>query len=132
MQFHSFEFFIFFGVCFLLYWNLSHSLQNRFLLIGSYLFYGSWDWRFLSLIFISTITDYYCGIKIASSVSPTSKKIFLNVSLAVNLGILGIFKYTNFFINSGVELFNILGFQAHLLTLNIILPVGFHFTRFRH
>jgi len=131
MLFNSLEFFIFFAGCFILYWFLSHSLQNRFLLVASYIFYGSWDWRFLSLIIISTLTDYYCGIKIASAGSPARKKFFLGTSIAVNLGILGVFKYTNFFINEALELFNILGFQIHYSTLNIILPIGISFYTFQ-
>lgn len=94
--------------------------------MASYVFYGWWDWRFLSLIFISSLVDYWCGVKMS-----TGKKLYLTLSLAFNLGLLGFFKYFNFFIESAADLISAIGFQPHLSTLNLILPVGISFYTFQ-
>jgi len=101
------------------------------LLIASYVFYGWWDWRFLSLIAFSTIADFIVGIKINSAKTKNARKCFLLISLIVNLGLLGFFKYFNFFIDSFKESINLLGITLDTWTLNIILPVGISFYTFQ-
>ena len=131
MLFNSTEFLIFFGFVFALYWFLPHKWQNRFLLAGSYFFYASWNWKFLSLIIISTIVDYFCGIYIHKSEEEKRKKLFLILSLCANIGILGFFKYANFFVTEASDLLSMVGLQANISTLNIILPIGISFYTFQ-
>lgn len=133
MLFNSFEFAVFFPILFLLYWfvfNKSLKLQNFFLLLSSYFFYGSWDYRFLFLLAFSTFLDYLTGLKIHNSEKNSQKKIWLIISIVVNLGFLGFFKYYNFFIESFVSLLSSAGLEPHIWTLNIILPVGISFYTF--
>jgi len=131
MLFNSFEFFIFFFVVYLVYLSLRHKQQNLFLLIASYFFYGCWDWRFLSLILLSTVVDYICGLKIHHATENGPKKKFLVVSIAVNLSILGFFKYFDFFSANFAQLLRVLGLPSSPATLNIILPVGISFYTFQ-
>ncbi|WP_282148194.1 MBOAT family O-acyltransferase [Algibacter lectus] len=134
MLFNSFEFLIFLPIVFLLYWfvfNKSIKLQNFLLLVVSYIFYGWWDYRFLSLILFSSIIDYYCGLFIENANTQKSKKNWLTISMFVNLGFLGVFKYFNFFSQSLEEAFLSFGYQIDTLTLNIILPVGISFYTFQ-
>jgi len=100
-------------------------------LASSYLFYGWWDWRFLSLIILSSLIDYIAGLKIHSAQNNQHRKNWLFVSLAANLGLLSIFKYYNFFAESFGDLMNVFGWQPNDLTLNIILPVGISFYTFQ-
>ncbi|MCB0374237.1 MAG: MBOAT family protein, partial [Muricauda sp.] len=100
-------------------------------MIGSYIFYGSWDWRFLSLIAISSLVDFYCGKRIHASDVDRQRRLYLAISLSVNLGILGIFKYCDFFISGFIDLMGVIGVQANQHTLNIILPVGISFYTFQ-
>lgn len=130
MLFNSVQFAIFFVALYLLYINLDHKWQNRLLLVGSYIFYGFWDWRFLSLIAISTVIDYYCGLKIYSS-KGRKRKLFLSASVFANLSILGFFKYFNFFAQNLQQLFSSFGFSIQPHFLNIILPVGISFYTFQ-
>lgn len=135
MVFNSLSFFIFLPIVFILYWFLFHKkvkLQNSFLLLASYFFYGMWDWRFLFLILTSTIVDYYVGLYIYSSDSPKKRKKWLRVSVFFNIGLLAFFKYYNFFIDSWIDLFSILGYEIESSwTLQIILPVGISFYTFQ-
>lgn len=134
MIFNSIAFIIFLPIVFIIYWSLrkKHLIyQNLLLLVASYIFYGWWDWRFLSLIAFSTIIDFIIGKKINSSKTKKSKKNFLIMSLIVNLGLLGYFKYFNFFIDSFKESIESLGFTFDTWTLNIILPVGISFYTFQ-
>ena len=134
MFFNSIEFFVFLLITFSIYWfALDGKLkaQNLFLLIASYVFYGWWDWRFLSLILISSFTDYAVGLFIFKSESKKARKWLLATSLFVNLGLLAYFKYANFFIVSFADLLHTVGFKANLQTLNIILPVGISFYTFQ-
>ncbi|MCK4534150.1 MAG: MBOAT family protein [Syntrophobacterales bacterium] len=101
------------------------------LLVASYVFYSAWDWRFLSLIVISTILDYYCGIGIFRAATMPGKRRFLIASIVGNLSILAFFKYYNFFIANGAELLQCLGFTVHYHTLLIILPLGISFYTFQ-
>ena len=100
MSFASIEFGLFFVAVFALYCALPHRGQNGMLLVASYVFYAAWDWRFLSLILISTLVDYVAGIKIDGAHSTTRRKVWLAASLFANLGILGFFKYFDFFSGS--------------------------------
>ena len=134
MLFNSFTFVIFLPTVFLLYWfvfNKNLKLQNFFLLIVSYIFYGWWDWRFLSLIFISSMVDYIVGLSIYKTDDSSKRKRLLLISMFVNLGFLGFFKYYNFFADSLIDLFSNFSISLHPRTLNIILPVGISFYTFQ-
>jgi alginate O-acetyltransferase complex protein AlgI len=133
MLFNSIEFAIFLPVVFLLYWfatGKSLRLQNILLLVASYFFYGSWDYRFLFLLIFSTFLDYYTGIKIHEAGSRKRKKFWLWLSIGINLGFLGLFKYFNFFADSFADGLNLLGFHADFWTLKVILPIGISFYTF--
>lgn len=141
MLFNSNVFVIFFCAVFVLVLVLNKRVwaRNLFLLVASYFFYASWDWRFLGLIFISTIVDYMCGLALdtsrfqdnGTSLRTRQRRAILLVSLVTNLGILGFFKYYDFFIASAVEALALIGFQAHTSVLGIILPVGISFYTFQ-
>lgn len=134
MLFNSFEYLFFLPLVFMVYWFLLKNTvkgQNIFVLLVSYLFYGWWDWRFLALIAFSTLVDYFVGLKMSGEHSQTRKKGLLIVSLTINLGLLGFFKYYNFFVDSWISAFNTLGVSMHKSTLDIILPVGISFYTFQ-
>ena len=132
MLFNSIEYFIFLPIVFILFWSLNGKklkYQNFFLLIASYTFYGWWDWRFLSLIILSTFVDFFVSKSIYNVNSAIIKKRWLLLSLFVNLGILGFFKYCNFFIDTWIQLW---GLESNSINyLNIILPVGISFYTFQ-
>jgi alginate O-acetyltransferase complex protein AlgI len=132
MVFNSWEFIAFFTTVCLIYWSIrNRSWQNLFLLIVSYLFYAAWDWRFLSLILISTGVDYISGIQIERHRDRFKKRLFLSLSITTNLGLLGFFKYFNFFVEN-LELFlNTIGLGLMTNRLNVILPVGISFYTFQ-
>lgn len=135
MLFNSIEYLVFLPATFIFYWfvfSKNQNLQNIFMLISSYVFYGWWDWRFLFLIFLTTIVDFLIGISIYSTNSLLKKKIYLWFSIIFNLGVLGLFKYYNFFVESFFSLFNILG-TAHNVVggLYLILPIGISFYTFQ-
>lgn len=134
MLFNSLAFAVFLPSVFMLYWLIPrHRLraQNVFVLVVSYIFYGWWDWRFLTLIFISSLIDFLIGLGLLRTLNPAGRKVLLAVTLATNLGLLGFFKYFNFFVDSFVELLHWSGFEAHRSTLRIILPVGISFYTFQ-
>jgi len=134
MIFNSIEFLIFLPIIFIVYWVLDNKKvlpQNLLLLGGSYLFYGWWDWRFLILIAFSTILDFILGIKIDEAKSVKLKKRLLYTSLVVNLGILGFFKYFDFFVDSVREGLLNVGLEINTWSLGIILPVGISFYTFQ-
>ena len=133
MLFNSFVFAVFLPVTFIFYWSLSRTLrlQNLFILIASYFFYSWWDARFTVLIFISTVVDFFAGQKIYAARTRTGKKVFLAFSLISNLGILGFFKYYDFFIDSFALLLSRLGLPVHLPALRFVLPVGISFYTFQ-
>jgi len=135
MLFNTIEYIFFLPIVFLLYWfvfNKNLKLQNLLIFISSYFFYGWWDWRFLSLIFLSTVVDYFVGLKIHQSQDQKVRKIYLWVSVLCNLGLLGVFKYFNFFIDSWIDLLGSFGYeQKSVWTLNVILPVGISFYTFQ-
>lgn len=135
MLFTSFTFWAFFAVVFLLYRVLSHKWQNRMLLVASYVFYASWDWRFLSLILLSTCVDYVCALRIEDSLKNDNdrkgKDYWLLLSIVTNLGLLGFFKYSGFFIQEMSALLHWIGFSTTLPSLRVILPVGISFYTFQ-
>ncbi len=134
MQFNSLSYFVFLPIVFSLYWlvNTKRSYQNTVLLISSYIFYSWWDWRFLSLIFLSTLVDYYSGLNIYYNDCRKSKKLYLWISLLFNVVLLGFFKYFNFFIDSWIDLLFSFGYHyKSTWSLNIILPVGISFYTFQ-
>lgn len=149
-------------MAFLAYWFVFQKnlkLQNAFILLASYVFYGWWDWRFLGLIIASSAVDYWCGMRLGHAIARTrnedeaisskgtciynktpssfllavtsNPKFYLTLSLVFNLGLLGFFKYFNFFIESATDFITLIGFQAHTSTLNLILPVGISFYTFQ-
>ncbi len=105
--------------------------RKGWLLVASYFFYGYWDWRFLLLIGASTLIDFVCGQRISDAPNRVVKKRWLYLSLAANLGLLGFFKYFNFFLTSGAAALTALGFQVNYTALTIILPVGISFYTFQ-
>lgn len=134
MLFNSIDFAIFLPIVFVIYWfiaNKSLKLQNFFIVIASYVFYGWWDWRFLSLIFFSTLVDYSVGLALLKQNDQTKRKLLLTVSILVNLGFLGFFKYYNFFIHNFINAFSFFGYEIKANSLNIILPVGISFYTFQ-
>ena len=138
MLFNSLIFVIFFLVVYTFYLSLNkrRKLQNILLLVASYVFYGYWDWRFLSLICISTLTDFFVGGLLGkiSDLTPTgrsTRKRLVICSLVINLTILGFFKYFNFFAESFVGILRLVGLKPNPVTLNIILPIGISFYTFQ-
>ena len=131
MLFNSLVFFGFIAIVFVIYPRLRLREQNVFLLAASYFFYGYWDWRFTFLLVTSTFVDFWVGQKLQESGSQNRRKLLLFVSIAVNLGILGFFKYFNFFIDSAASALTSIGLEPHLPVLRVILPVGISFYTFR-
>ena len=137
MLFNSLEYIVFLPIVFLLYWFIKHvtkndsqqiKLQNWFIIIVSYFFYACWDARFLVLILITTCCSYYSGLLINSATKECYKKLYLICNVVVNLLILGVCKYYDFFVQSFAELFDI---NTKLILLNIVLPVGISFYTFQ-
>ena len=134
MLFNSFSFGFFLIITYLLYWlifNRNIKVRNVFLLVASYVFYGFWNWKLLILIVIVSATDFIFGKLIHNEERIKQRKFFLVVSLVINLGILGFFKYCNFFIDNFYSLLNLFGSTASFTPLNIILPVGISFYTFQ-
>jgi D-alanyl-lipoteichoic acid acyltransferase DltB (MBOAT superfamily) len=133
MLFNSANFALFLPVVFLCYWfvvNKNLKAQNILLLLASYFFYACWDWRFVFLLAFSTVLDFYSGIKIFELKKQRQRKFWLIISVGINLGFLGVFKYYNFFAESFADLLANFGLKVHYSTLNIILPVGISFYTF--
>lgn len=128
MQFDSYIYALFLPLVFAGYWILRNKLtwQNLFLLVASYIFYGWWDWRFLALILITSTTTFISGLAIKSDHSLRSK-LWLALNLIINLGILGTFKYFNFFKDALADIFRLFGANPDFVTINILLPVGISF-----
>lgn len=134
MLFNSIDFAIFLPIVFILYWFVTDKnlkLQNFLIVAASYLFYGWWDWRFLSLILFSTIVDYTIGRQLRNEENQLKRKILLWTSILVNLGFLGFFKYYNFFLDNFITAFSFFGQDIQANSLNIILPVGISFYTFQ-
>ncbi len=133
MLFNSLSFAIFFPVIFVLYWLLAKKelkFQNLLLLVASYYFYSCWDWRFSFLLLFSTLLDFFSGLIIAESKKLKLRKILYWSSISINLGILCVFKYYNFFVGSFEKAVAYLRFDINLWTLNILLPIGISFYTF--
>jgi len=134
MLFNSIDFAIFLPIVFLLYWfvtNKNLKLQNLLIVVASYVFYGWWDWKFLSLIVFSTVVDYTVGRQLRTEENQLKRKILLWTSILVNLGFLGFFKYYNFFLDNFITAFSFFGQEIQANSLNIILPVGISFYTFQ-
>jgi len=134
MLFNSIDFAVFLPIVFILYWFVTQKnlkVQNGLLLIASYVFYGWWDWRFLSLIIFSSTVDYLVGIGLSKTDEKRKRTLLLLTSIFVNLGFLGFFKYYNFFLDNFVTAFRFFGHPIHPEGLNIILPVGISFYTFQ-
>ncbi|MCG2704889.1 MAG: MBOAT family protein [Candidatus Omnitrophica bacterium] len=131
MVFNSLVFLLFFLVVYLLYIVTPHKWQNKLLLIAGYVFYSFWDWRFLSLILASTLFNYYFGLKIEEAGSQPRKKAFFILSMVFNIGMLGFFKYFNFFVDNLRVFLEFFGWYIDGVTLNIILPLGISFYTFQ-
>jgi len=132
MLFNSFDFLIFICIVYCIYWTVQKynvKFQNIIVLIASYIFYGWWDWRFISLIFFSTVVDYYLGLSIKRNAQ--FSKTYLGLSIVINLGLLGVFKYYNFFVSSWVSAWEQLDVSFNETSLNLILPVGISFYTFQ-
>ena len=134
MLFNSIAFVVFLPIVFSVYWYLdrfSLKTQNVFVIIASYVFYGWWDYRFLGLIIISTIVDFVVGIALGKTRDPRPRKHLLILSLSVNLGMLGLFKYYGFFVDSLKTALTSIGFDWGLSSLDFVLPVGISFYTFQ-
>ena len=134
MLFNSIDFAVFLPIVFILYWALGSNKikeQNLLLFLVSYVFYGWWDWRFLSLIFFSTLVDYTIGVSLKTNNKPGQRKVLLWASIIVNLGFLGFFKYYNFFLDNFISAFTFFGGSFTASSLQIILPVGISFYTFQ-
>jgi alginate O-acetyltransferase complex protein AlgI len=134
MFFNSIEFAIYLPLVFTIYWALSAKgirIQNLFIVIASYIFYGWWDWRFLILIFFSTLTDFLIGLKLEKEQNSRNRLLLLWSSIIINLGLLGFFKYAGFFVENFRSAFTFFGFNFENQSLNIILPVGISFYTFQ-
>ncbi len=135
MVFNSTTFLLFFILFFPLYWLISNKgsirFRNLFTIAASYIFYGFWDWRFLGLIILSSTTDYAVGLLLSGVRKQRTRKSLLVLSILVNLGILGLFKYFNFFVDAFSEMASIFSINLNTSTLQVILPVGISFYTFQ-
>ena len=133
MFFNSISFAIFLPIVFLFYWfifNKNKTSQNTVLIVASYYFYSCWDWRFLFLLVFSTLLDYFSAIMMERSNTDKKRKWWLWLTVGINLGLLGVFKYYDFFAQSLADLINGFGFQTNPILLQLILPVGISFYTF--
>jgi alginate O-acetyltransferase complex protein AlgI len=130
MVFNSLIFLAFLAVVLALYYSLNHRDQNLMLLVASYFFYGWWDYRFLSLLLFTSLFDYFCALKIEAEHRPAQRKLFLTASIVVNMGVLGIFKYYNFFASTLQTALEPIGVHLDFPTLHLILPIGLSFYTF--
>lgn len=134
MLFNSIDFAFFLPIVFVLYWfvcNKRLRWQNALIVVASYVFYGWWDWRFLSLILFSTVVDYLVGRGLATTTKRSKRRWLLWTSIIVNIGFLGFFKYYNFFVDNFVSAFSFFGQEINVGLLHIILPVGISFYTFQ-
>ena len=132
MIFTELSYFVFFALTAAVYWALTNDRARRICLLGaSYFFYGYWDYRFLGLIVACTVLDYAVGLALARVQKPSQRRILIATSLCANLGLLGFFKYYNFFVESGALLFAKLGIPVSEPTLEIVLPAGISFFTFQ-
>ncbi|MCA9732730.1 MAG: MBOAT family protein [Deferribacteres bacterium] len=131
MWFNSWEFLYFLPTVLAIYYSLNKKAQNLWLLVASYFFYGWWDWRFLSLVFASTLVDYFAGLYIQNQQAPSTRRLGLYASLFMNLGALCLFKYFNFFVDSFTALGDSFGLNFNTPVLRLLPPVGISFYTFQ-
>ena len=131
MLFNSFEYLVFLPVVVAVHWALPTKLRNLFLLGASYVFYGAWDVRFLALLWLSTIVDYAVGRRLERTDSGVARRRLVMASLGTNLGILAVFKYFGFFVDSAVALIEAVGLNPSRPVLSVVLPVGISFYTFQ-
>jgi D-alanyl-lipoteichoic acid acyltransferase DltB (MBOAT superfamily) len=131
MTFVSFEFIVLFLIFLSLYFILPHRLQNRLLLVTNYVFYGWWDYRFLSLLIISSIIDFLCGLLIDQSSIESDRRKFLAIGIGFNLATLCVFKYFDFFAQNLHDSLLTLGIHVSMPVLNVVLPIGISFYTFQ-
>ena len=134
MLFNSIDFAVFLPLVFVLYWFVCHkqlNIQNALLVVASYVFYGWWDYRFLALIVFSSVLDFWIGTQLKTTAHLKKRKALLWVSICINLGFLGVFKYYNFFVENFTAAFSLFGHSISPSTLDIILPVGISFYTFQ-
>lgn len=134
MLFNSIDFAIFLPIIFILYWLVPSKkliLQNSLIVAASYIFYGWWDWRFLSLLIFSSVIDFSVGCRLAIENNKIKRKVLLWASIVVNLGLLGFFKYYNFFLDNFISAFSFFGANIEISSLNVVLPVGISFYTFQ-
>jgi D-alanyl-lipoteichoic acid acyltransferase DltB (MBOAT superfamily) len=131
MLFNSYPFAYFFLILLPTYWLLPHRAQNLLLLAASYFFYSCWDPRFLILLILSTAVDWACGLAVDRIETPGKRKAFVTLSMALNLGMLGYFKYMNFFAESMQVLLDRAGWHVSIAHLNVVLPIGISFYTFQ-
>ncbi len=124
MTFNSLSYAVFLAVVTGAVWRLRHRDQNRLLLAASYLFYGAWDWRYLALLMASTVIGYTAGITLESTDDPARRRAIMMSRVALNLAILGVFKYANFFLASAVAGLEAVGLSGTEPSLRIILPIA--------
>lgn len=131
MLFNTWTYAAFLPIVVALHWAIPKRFRNGLLLLASYVFYGSWDIRFLSLLFLSTLVDFVVGRSLGTTENQTARRQLLSMSLLVNLGILGTFKYLDFFVGSAVGVLRDVGLSPNVSSLGIILPVGISFYTFQ-
>ena len=132
MLFVEFRFFLFFAVVLTCYWSLRGNNARKWLILASsYYFYGSWDWRFAGMLAALSVADWYFALRIAASQSPRTRKIFVYLSVAMNLSVLAFFKYFHFFADSAISAASALHVHLDQPTLKIILPIGVSFFTFQ-
>ncbi len=134
MLFNSLDFAIFLPIVFIIYWSFQRfglRAQNLLIVAASYVFYGWWDWRFLSLIAFSTLLDFGIAQMLDTETRNSRRKMLLGASVIINLGLLGFFKYYNFFLDNFVAAFTLLGVPIEARMLNVLLPVGISFYTFQ-
>ena len=132
MLFVEGRFFLFFGVVLLLYWSLKKNDHRKWLLlVASYYFYGSWDYRFAVMLGVLSAADWFFALKLSQTDNMRARKTYVTASLAMNLSVLAYFKYFHFFVDSAVRMANSVGAHLDQPTLKIILPVGVSFFTFQ-
>ncbi len=131
MSFVSLAFLAFIAIVYPLYLVLPHKAQNRMLLVAGLVFYGWWDWRYLSLLVFTATLDYAVGLRLGVEQDERRRKWLVTASMAANLGVLGFFKYFNFFADSCAHLLGLVGLKASWTTLHIVLPIGISFYTFQ-
>jgi len=134
MLFNSISFALFLPVVFVLYWAVQKAnlrVQNALVLVASYVFYGMWDWRFAGLLLISTYIDYFIGIGLRECNKGFERKLLFWLSIFVNVGMLGFFKYYDFFVTSFSDLLGLVGLSSSMRTLSLLMPVGISFYTFK-